>query len=256
MDARVGARDVLVAGSFAGALSLAFVLERGVRGFVAHEAGVGRDRAGISGLPFADRLGLPMAAVATASARIGDGPSVHDDGIVSHANRAASALAIAPGVPAARAARAMLLAPPGVAHATLVDREPRVVAETTAGRVVLIGSMSFATPDNRHDVLCAGSHGGSVNVPRLLVVRPRGAIFNDGGVARDGSGVNGLPVLDAAGVAAAAVGAMTARIGDPESTWHDGVVSFVNATARRLGVAPGQPAREAALLMLGTHGSL
>ena len=92
MDARVGARDVLVAGSFAGALSLAFVLERGVRGFVAHEAGVGRDRAGISGLPFADRLGLPMAAVATASARIGDGPSVHDDGIVSHANRAASAL--------------------------------------------------------------------------------------------------------------------------------------------------------------------
>src|SRR5207249_9883332 len=96
----------------------------------------------------------------------------------------------------------------------------------------------------------------SVNLPARRSVRPRVAIFNDGGVAPDGSGVSGLPVLDAAGVAAAAVGAMTARIGDPESTWHDGVVSFVNATARRLGVAPGQPAREAALLMLGTHGSL
>ena len=57
-------------------------------------------------------------------------------------------------------------------------------------------------------------------------------------------------MLDTAGVAAAAVGAMSARIGDPASTWEDGVVSFVNETARRLGVAPGQRARDAALLIL------
>lgn len=251
VDARVTARDVVVAGSFAGASAFGFALERGVRGLVAHEAGVGREGAGISGLPLADRLGIPAAAVATQSARLGDGNNVHDDGIVSHLNETARALGVSAGDAAARAARAMLKAPPGVASTqTLVDRQPRVVVETPAGRVVLVSSMMFATPEHRRDVLCAGSHGGRVNVQHLLSVRPRGAVFNDGGLARDRSGVEGLRVLDTAGVAAATVGAMSARIGDPASTWEDGVLSFVNDTARRLGVAPGQRAREAALRIL------
>ena len=75
-DARVTTRDVVVAGSFAGALAFGFALERGVRGLIAHAAGVGRDGAGISGLPVADRLGVPAAAVETGSARLGDGWSV------------------------------------------------------------------------------------------------------------------------------------------------------------------------------------
>lgn len=255
VDARLGPCDVLVAGSFAGALAFGFALERGVRGLVAHEAGVGRDRAGISGLSLADGLSVPAAAVATLSARLGDGLSVWDDGIVSHANERATALGVGPGARAADAARAMLKAPPGVAASTpLVDRRPSVAAETPAGRVVLLHSMSFAEPEHRRDVLCAGSHGGRVNVARLLEVRPRGAVFNDGGGARDGSGVSGLAALDEVGVAAAAVGATTARIGDPASTWEDGIVSVVNVAARRLGVAPGQPAREAALLILERGG--
>ena len=251
MDVRVTVRDVVVAGPFAGASAFGFALERGVRGLVAHEAGVGREGAGVSGLPLADRLGIPAAAVLTESARLGDGKSVHDDGVVGHLNDTARALGVGAGAAAASAARAMLQAPPGVASTqALVDRQARVVAETPDGRVVLVSSMSFAAPEHRRDVLCAGSHGGRVNVQRLLEVRPRGAVFNDGGLARDRAGIEGLRVLDTAGVAAAAVGAMSARIGDPASTWEDGVVSFVNETARRLGVAPGQRARDAALLIL------
>jgi len=145
----------------------------------------------------------------------------------------------------------MLAAPPGRASATaLVNRRPRVVSEVDGGRVVLVDSMSFAEPAHRRDVLCAGSHGGRVNVERLLRVRPRGALFNDGGGARDGSGLSGLAALDAVGVAAACVDAMSARIGDPASTYADGVVSAVNQTARRVGVEVGQPAAEAARRML------
>lgn len=252
VDAHITPRDVVVAGSFAGALAFAFALERGVRGLIAHEAGVGRARAGISGLPLAERLGLPAAAVATGSARLGDGRSVHDDGVVSHANGVAAALGVRPGLPAAAAARAMLAAPPGTpAAAPLVDRSARVAETTPDGRVVLVDSMSFAGPEHRGDVLCAGSHAGRVNVPGLVALRPRGALFNDGGIARDRSGVSGLPVLDDAGVAAAAVAAASARIGEAASTWADGVVSVANEAARRLGVAPGQTAREAARRMLG-----
>jgi hypothetical protein len=250
-DARVTPRDVVVAGSFAGALAFGFALERGVRGLVAHAAGVGRDGAGISGLPLADRLGIPAAAVETDSARLGDGWSVWTDGVVAHANATATALGVNVKQPAADAARAMLTSAPGVAAPVpLVDRRQRVVAEAGGGRIVLMDSMSFAGPANRADVLCAGSHGGRVNVERLLTVRPRGAFFNDGGGARDASGLSGLAALDEVGVAAACVDAMSARIGDPASTYADGVVSAVNQTARRAGVAVGQTAVEAARRML------
>ena len=250
-DARVTPHDVVVSGSFAGALAFGFALERGVRGLIAHAAGVGRDAAGISGLPLADRLGVPAAAVDGASARLGDGWSVWSDGVVSHVNAAAAALGATAKQPAADAARAMLASAPGSpSPAPLVNRTQRAVAEAAGGRVVLVESMSFAEPGNRPDVLCAGSHGGRVNVERLLTVRPRGALFNDGGRGRDDAGVSGLEALEAVGVAAACVDAMSARIGEPASTYADGVVSAVNPTARRAGVEVGQPAAEAARRML------
>jgi len=250
-DGNAGARDVVVVGSFAGAMSLGFALEIGVRGLIAHDAGVGRDAAGVSGLPLADRLGVPAAAVAADSARIGDGESVFREGFVSHVNRYAAALGVVVGDKAADAALAMLAAPAGApSPEPIVDRRQRVALERARGRVVLVDSMLFATAGNRNDVICAGSHGGRVNMARALEIRPRGAIFNDGGGARDRSGVDGLPLLDAGDVAGAAVDARRARIGDPKSTWTDGVISAMNDTARRAGVTLGQAASAAARAML------
>jgi len=250
-EGNAAAGDVVVVGSFAGAMSLGFALEIGVRGLVAHDAGVGRDAAGVSGLPLADCLGVPAAAVAAHSARIGDGESVYADGFVSHVNRVAAAFGVVAGQKAADAAFAMLAAPPGApSPEPIVDRSQRIVLATPTGRVVLVDSMLFAGMHNRNDVICAGSHGGRVNMARALEIGPRGALFSDGGGARDGSGVDGLALLDAADVPAAAVDATRARIGDPASTWRDGVVSARNDTARRAGVTLGQPAGAAARAML------
>lgn len=251
-DERVGSGDVVVAGSFAGAPAFALVLGRGIRGLIAHAAGVGREAAGVSGLPLAHRLGLPAAAVETMSARLGDGTSVYEDGIVDHVNDAARAFGVHPGQRAAEAARRLLTAPPGrpPRGAPPVDRGQRVVFADAAGRIVLLASTSFATTSNRRDVLCAGSHGGRVNALPLLAIRPRGVIVSDGGMARDRSGVSGLSVLDEAGIAAAAVDVMSALIGNPESLWHTGIISAVNDLAHQAGVRIGQPATEAAHLML------
>lgn len=251
-DGRVGPRDVLVAGSFAGPLALGLALEHGVRAVLAHAAGRGRDDAGIAGLAVADALGVAMAAVETMSARLGDGMSVLDEGIVAHVNQAAVGFGVVAGLSTREAARRLLRAPAGrrVARGTLVDRQHRVVAETRRGRVVLIGSASFAGAENGRDVLCVGSHGGRVNARPLLVVRPRGVIFNDGGMAKDDSGADGLGLLAQHDIAAATVGAMSARIGDPTSTWETGVISAVNEPAAAVGVCAGQTAREAAHLML------
>ena len=232
-------------------MSLGFALEVGVRGVIAHDAGIGRDGAGISGLALADRLGVPAAAVDGQSARIGDGRSVYGDGLVRHVNRRAAALGVVAGQKAADAAVALLAAPPGApAREPIVDRRQRIARQTPDGRVVLVASMSFAAMDTQNDVICAGSHGGRVNMARALEIRPRGALFSDGGGARDGSGVDGLPLLDAANVAAAAVDAMRARIGDGASTWQDGVITALNETARHAGVRAGQTADTAARCLL------
>lgn len=68
-----------------------------------NDAGIGKDDAGVSRLPLLDERGIAAATVAAASARIGDGRSTYEDGIVSRANATASALGIAPGMPAREA---------------------------------------------------------------------------------------------------------------------------------------------------------
>ncbi len=76
------------------------------------------------------------------------------------------------------------------------------------------------------------------------------ALFNDAGIGA--AGVGRLPALDERGIAAAAVAADSARIGDGRSTYFDGVVSRVNRTAERAGARPGMAARRFVALFGGT----
>lgn len=64
---------------------------------VFNDAGVGRDRAGIAGLPWLDALGLPACAVSHESACIGQAQSTLEHGVVSHVNQAARALGLEVG---------------------------------------------------------------------------------------------------------------------------------------------------------------
>lgn len=54
-----------------------------------NDADVGIDGAGITRLPVLDRRGIAAATVSAWSARIGDGRSIYEDGIVSHINETA-----------------------------------------------------------------------------------------------------------------------------------------------------------------------
>ena len=80
--------------------------------------------------------------------------------------------------------------------------------------------------------------------------RPWAFICSDGGIGKNQSGISALADVDADGIAGASVDAMTARMGDGQSTYFDGVISACNQTAAAKGVRVGQSAREAALLLL------
>jgi SAM-dependent methyltransferase len=107
--------------------------------------------------------------------------------------------------------------------------------------LLLMDSISSLHPEDAGCVVVSGSHGGA-SAGRLA--RGRGlaaAVFNDAGVGKDGAGVAALAMLEEDGTPAAAVGHLSARIGDARDAWEHGVVSHANGPARALGLAPGAP---------------
>jgi hypothetical protein len=75
-------------------------LKYDARAALFNDAGIGIDRVGVSRLPALDRRRIPAATVAAMTARIGDGRSTWEDGILSAVNDAAAALGIEVGMSA------------------------------------------------------------------------------------------------------------------------------------------------------------
>jgi hypothetical protein len=83
-----------------------------------------------------------------------------------------------------------------------------------------------------------------------LRIQPRALICNDAGRGLDDSGIAGLALLDDASVPGATVGTESARIGDPLSTYYDGVISYENIHAHACGVRVGMSCTEAVDVLL------
>jgi hypothetical protein len=248
---RVTNNDVLLAASYAGKSSLVFALRRGLRGVIAHEAGVGLEQAGIGGLALCEEFKIPAAAVATMDAGLSHGASMVGAGI-THCNATASELGVHVGMAAFAAGLLMLKSPPGkiLNPPDVVDPRLHLVAKTTAGSVYASDS-TFSIKDHMPDAtICGGSHCARVFAESILKIRPSGAIANDAGMGRNRTGVEGLSILDDYGIAAASVAAMSARIGSGLSTYHDGIISACNSVADKKGVRIGMPAKHAAEVML------
>jgi hypothetical protein len=245
---RIGAEAagaVVVNGSHGGIYAAYLAAKLGVAAAIFNDAGVGRDHAGIAGLDYLARLGIPAGAVGHMTARIGDGADMMARGIVTHANALAVALGCRPGIACREAAKALQRAASGRGEppAELESAFP-LIAEPPA--VWALDSASAVGPEHVGAIVVTGSHGG------LLGGRPEtalkydalAALYNDAGIGIDEAAVTRLPALDARGIFAATVSADSARIGDARSTYEDGIISRVNAQATRLGIAPGISARE------------
>ena len=112
--------------------------------------------------------------------------------------------------------------------------------------LLLLPSITDADADHRGRVVVSGSHGGLY--PGYLAAKAglRAVVLNDAGGGLDGAGVAGIHALDQAGIAAAAVSHLSARIGDAGEMMARGVISTVNVIAAGLGVTSGMTCAEAA----------
>ena len=153
---------VCIAASFAGVATASYPLSAGVKGWIAHAAGPGKDQAGISGLPLSDELGVPAAAVATMAAGLSDGPSVAEAPI-AFANETARALGVRDGMTGRDAALLMLDGPENEGR-DVSDRFDtqvrRVVGDSEAG-IYTAWSIGLIDTCRPMDVFCVASHSGA-----------------------------------------------------------------------------------------------
>src|SRR6266481_5904815 len=98
---------VVVNASHGGVYAAYLAAKLGAAAAIFNDAGVGRERAGIGGLDYLQKLGVPAATVGHMSARIGDGADMLARGVISHANPLAMALGARPGAACHDAAAAL-----------------------------------------------------------------------------------------------------------------------------------------------------
>jgi hypothetical protein len=120
------------------------------------------------------------------------------------------------------------------------------VARGPRGRVIVIDSITQLAAGDEGAIVVAGSHGGTSSGTFALELPLQLVFFNDAGVGKEGAGIAALAMLQARGVAAAAVAHTSARIGDALDAWQHGVVSHVNEAAAALGVRVGDRVGSAA----------
>src|SRR5690606_30516136 len=123
---------------------------------------IGRERAGISGLPVLDELGVPAAAISSRTGRIGDGRHAVAHGILSAVNEAARTLGLAPGMACKAALELLARAPLKPAPEPPKEEEARFLAATIAGvEVFAMDSISLVDPATDDRAVCVtASHGG------------------------------------------------------------------------------------------------
>jgi uncharacterized protein YunC (DUF1805 family) len=255
---RISPEDVVVGCSFAGLQTFADPLSLGPRGLIAHAAGVGKDEAGIAGLVLAQEYGVPAAACLTMSARMSDGRSLLFDGVIGHLNEAAEAVGVRENMPVREAARALLAAPSGQVRevdsgaGSHTSGAVTPLVETASGGIYAAWFIALIEDRRPNDVFVTATHCGETMAQYTLEVRPKGIIANDAGLCKDRSGVIGLSILEREGVPAAAVAGRSARIGDENSSYNDGVISHANDQAAEKGVRRGMSCKDAARVLLET----
>lgn len=239
------ADSVVVGGSHAAIYTTYLTLQAGARAAIQHDAAFGLDRAGIAGLAWSEKFGLAMAAVDARTARIGDGADMLHRGVISAVNQHAAACHVVPGMSCSEAATLLRAAPAPTTRPTpLLETRSEATVPGTSKVIVMVDSIALARPSDAGGVVVSGSHGGTPSDGYAAKIGMQLVLFNDAGFGADYSGIASLQILEHKGIAAAAVSAFTARIGDGRSTYDTGILSAANTRAMALGAVVGAPARD------------
>jgi hypothetical protein len=237
---------VVLGASHGGVYATYLAVKARARGVILNDAGRAKDDSGISGGAYCQELGIPYATTDTMSCKIGDGESAVAEGVISFANPLAQSLGVKVGMSAIEAARCMTKAAlsdkPAPSYA---EARKELPAKPGERMIVLMDSISLVNDQDGGRIIVSGSHGAMLGADPATAIRGDAfaGFFHDAGGGKDGAATSRLPALDQRGIIAGTVACMSARIGDGESIYRDGVLSHVNEAAKAAGAAVGMRAK-------------
>lgn len=117
----------------------------------------------------------------------------------------------------------------------------------TSRALHLLDSIALITPDMADGVVVTGSHGGTSAASFILALthKPHAVFFNDAGIGKDDAGIAALALMQEVGVIAAVYAHTSARIGDANDGWCNGVITRCNALALASGIQAPQTVHQA-----------
>ncbi|QTX05661.1 hypothetical protein [Agromyces archimandritae] len=112
-------------------------------------------------------------------------------------------------------------------------------------RVLVADSVAFGTTEHVGTIVVCGSHGGRSAGEYARRYGYAALLTSDAGIGRNDAGIAGLRDLDEVDVPGVGISHVSARIGDGDDVWENGVVSYANRCASLCGVLLGQTTQEA-----------
>ena len=230
--------QVLVSGSYGGEYNAFHAGKWGIRGVILNDAGVGKNGAGIRGLPYLDSVGLAAATADARTCHIGDAEHMLAHGTISYVNESAQAAGCRLGESVRDCAERLRAAPVVRARMPEVHGGRRaVIRSTPTPPIVCLDAAPLLEEGDAGAIVITGSHAALFRGQPDGVIKPdvRAIFFSDAGVGLDQAGIARLPTLDERGIASGCAAADSAEIGNAGSIYREGVLSHVIHTAARLG---------------------
>jgi hypothetical protein len=100
--------DVICSGANSSRVMSDGVFRMGAKGAIANDAGIAKNNTAVEGVKLLGEKGIPAASVSTMTARLGEGLSTWNDGVISVVNAIAAARGVKVGMTAKTAAKLML----------------------------------------------------------------------------------------------------------------------------------------------------
>lgn len=106
-------------------------------------------------------------------------------------------------------------------------------------------SITDADADAQGRIGISGSHGGMFAAACASRAGLRAVILNDAGKGLNDAGIAGIRALSDQGMAGCAVDCMSAEIGSAQDSYDNGIISYANPVAQRLGIITGLSVKDA-----------
>jgi predicted esterase YcpF (UPF0227 family) len=235
-----------------------------VKAVFLNNAGIGKNQAGISGLPFYAIEGIIACAVDNYSAEIGVARDTWELGIISHTNYLAEKLEIEIDDSVKQAVYKILsvmhqssLAQKELNTEFIVHEKKDTNAELKKQtqihidgvNVTVTDSITFLNESNAGDIVVCGSHGGVSAGHYAHKHRLKAVFFNDAGIGKNNAGIKSLDFLSDSGILACTVDCMSAEIFNGQDALDNGIISVCNQLAMAKNIREMMTVKEALKLI-------